>query len=235
MVNLASEPMFTRIQNEIRQLILRQNLQPGDMLPPASQLAAEWGVSLASFREAVRALEAIGVLETRHGSGTYIREFSLGPIFQSISFCLAFRRKDLTDLLQARRALETGLLGEVMERISDDNLMRLEAIAQQIEILDDQLDLDYAFHKTLFECLDNTIVTGLIDMTWVIYHHFWHRVDVPELMLRRSAGPHAQLVRALRAHDLGEATRVWREHFDEGGFVSGDGDLRQMPETAEHR
>ena len=56
----------------IRQMVLSGQLKPGDALPPERELAVRLGVSRSSLREAIRALEVVNVLETRHGSGNFV-------------------------------------------------------------------------------------------------------------------------------------------------------------------
>ena len=75
---LAASPLLYRsVQDRIKRYIVEHDLEGGDALPPETQLTRDLGVSRSSVREAVKALESLGILVTRPGKGLYVRPFSL--------------------------------------------------------------------------------------------------------------------------------------------------------------
>ncbi len=68
-----SQPLYLQVQAAIREAVADRTLRPDDALPPERELAAQFNVSRITIRKAIAGLVAEGVLETRHGSGTYVR------------------------------------------------------------------------------------------------------------------------------------------------------------------
>ena len=80
-----------RIQEQIKRVITERELQPGDLLPPEGQLAEDLGVSRGSVREAIKSLESLGIVESKHGAGVCVREFNFDSILEFLSFGLTFQ------------------------------------------------------------------------------------------------------------------------------------------------
>src|SRR2546425_5322541 len=122
----------------IRRLIERGQLRPGDRLPAERDLATKIGVSRPTVRVGLRALAGMGVVRSRHGSGTYIPEGppSLGT--ESFSLLAALHGFTREDMYEARRLLEVGAAGLAAERGTPDHLATLaEEVANLYASLDD--------------------------------------------------------------------------------------------------
>src|SRR4029453_5359624 len=103
-------------------LIERGELPPGDRLPPERELAGQLGVSRPSVRAGLRSLAAIGVLQTRHGAGTFITDGPPPLATQRLSFLAALQGFTRDEMFEARRALEVGVAGLAAERATDDHI-----------------------------------------------------------------------------------------------------------------
>ena len=68
------------LQDKIKSLIIKQNLKSGDLMPTENELIEQLGVSRSSLREAIKSLEALHILDIRHGVGTFVSESSLVPM-----------------------------------------------------------------------------------------------------------------------------------------------------------
>lgn len=166
--------IYHSVQDAIRNYIVDNNMQPGDMLPPENELARQLGVSRNSVREAVRSLESLGVVETRRGSGLYVRDFSLEPILENLPYRLLTDLRELSDLLQVRRVLETGMIETAMEAMSAEQKQRLADVVEAMRLHADKGETfapeDREFHGLLFDHLDNTILTRLLDIFWQTFN-----------------------------------------------------------------
>ena len=208
------QSVFKSIQQKLRSYILENELEPGDMLPPAAEMVSRLGVSPASFREALRALESLGVVETRHGVGTFICAYDFSPILENLSLSLLFERDHLRDLVQVREALEVGLLPRAMQSMNGEHLQRLEAVADRMRHTDDEGD-DHQFHRTLFECLGNDLLLQLIDIFWVVYHDLTARHALQKTRQGDRWYAHNPILEAIKRGDVGAATEALRGHFDD--------------------
>lgn len=166
------QPIYAVAQEEIKSYILRNNLKPGDALPPETDLARRLGISRNSLREAVKALESLGVLEARAGVGLFVRGFSFDPLLENLAYGLRIGAKDLRDIFEIRYYLEHGMAERAVQSVTLEQLAHLRAIVERMRTAAEAGDYsaadDRAFHQALWENIDNTIFAKLIDMFWMI-------------------------------------------------------------------
>lgn len=201
----------------IRAYIVEKRLRPGDALPSEAELAAQLDVGKTSVREALRRLEAHGVVEVRRGKGLFVGTFSFTPLIEQLPYGLQADNVPLRQLLQTRRALEEGLISEVAKVITDKDLQLLDDLVDTMRDQADHgrvpADVDKAFHQALFAPLDNPFVLQLIDVFWTIFRKAANHVVVD--LRRPTAEDHAAIVEALRSGDRAAMTRAVDRHFDD--------------------
>ncbi|MGW1158143.1 FadR/GntR family transcriptional regulator [Streptomyces sp. NPDC002513] len=212
----------SRIQREVMQLILDRKLRAGAPLPTESELMADLGVSRNSVREALKALQALDIVEIRHGYGTYVGQASLTPFVDGLTFRTLTRPDDemdaLNEILQVREVLEEGLIRRVAMTLSEPELERLEAVVTRMEEAGRAglpfAELDREFHELLYGSLGNALVPQLLSAFWTVFRRVarardWSDGTTPQLTVRR----HRDIVRALRARDVEGAERAMTDHF----------------------
>ena len=100
------------LQDKIKSLIIKQNLKSGDLMPTENELIEQLGVSRSSLREAIKSLEALHILDIRHGVGTFVSESSLVPMIRGLSFHTQLNlhndHNQLINILDIREILEYG-------------------------------------------------------------------------------------------------------------------------------
>ena len=149
----------------VRNLIDRGRLRPGDRLPAERDLALQIGVSRPSVRAGLHALAAMGVVQSRHGSGTYIPDGppSLGS--EPLSFLAALHGFTRDEMYEARRILEVEAAGLAAERATSEHLATLsEEVAGLFANRDNPhlfLVHDINFHRSVAEAAKNPIVGAL--------------------------------------------------------------------------
>jgi DNA-binding FadR family transcriptional regulator len=211
-------PLFVRAQAELKNYIREHNLAAGDRLPPEGDLAVLFGVSRGAIREATRSLQTLGVITAQHGNGLYVAEFSFRPILEQLPYGLAHGSTPFSEILQAREALEMGLMPSVAALATEEDLQRCAGFVQLMEQLESEgksaLDADRDFHLSLYASLNNALVNNLIEIFWELYRRLDGKVRALEGDLHH-APLHAAIVEALRAGDADLAMLRMREHFDD--------------------
>lgn len=205
------------LQERIVDLIHDQGLAPGAPLPTEPQLMAALGASRNSVREAVRALQALGIVEIRHGRGTFVGEAPLTVLTPSLTFHVRARSTTpgvtaLRELVQVRELMEVGLIGTVADDISPARLAALEALAAR---MGDDPEADRAFHALLYESCGNELVLQLIQVFWDVYHRVENTLEPPVHQAARTIANHLAIVDALRTGDAEAAREAMRRHFDD--------------------
>ncbi|OAH09533.1 HTH-type transcriptional regulator LutR [Streptomyces jeddahensis] len=211
-----------QIQREVMQLILDRKLQPGAPLPTETELMEDLGVSRNSVREALKALQALDIVDIRHGYGTYVGQASLTPLVDGLTFRALSQLDDdtraLGEILQVREVLEEGLIRRVAASLTDAELDRLEAIVVRMEETGGTgspfPELDREFHEVLYQSLGNTLVPQLLGAFWNVFRRVsaargWTDDPTPDLTVRR----HRDILTALRARDVERAQRAMADHF----------------------
>src|SRR5436190_20889601 len=103
----------------IKEMIVRGDVRAGQRLPPERELAAQLGVSRPSLREAIRALIALNILDSRHGDGTFVSSLEPDLLIKPIDFVLQVNDGGMDALFEARRELEAGIAALAAERATD--------------------------------------------------------------------------------------------------------------------
>lgn len=147
---MARPRLYEQVLDRLRHHVAEGDLRAGDRLPPERELAGRLGVSRASVKQAIVVLEVQGLVEVRHGGGTYLVRDSLDaePVERLVE-----RKRRLPDVLEAREALETKLAELAAERRTADDLTdirdALGHMADEIEAGGHGVEGDRLFHAAV--------------------------------------------------------------------------------------
>lgn len=206
-----------RIQREIVRFILDRRLAPGEPLPTETDLVESLGVSRNSVREALKALQALDIVEVRHGYGTYVGHASLGPLADGLTFrTLAGHGDDLhtlAEILEVREVLEAGLIRRVAESVSEDELSRLDALVDRMEAGVSPAEDDRAFHELLYRPLGNEFAPQLLWVFWSVLHRVARTRGWTAPPPAANVGRHRAIATALRRRDPDAAQAAMEKHF----------------------
>lgn len=132
------EALPEQIVRQLVGLVKSGQLKPGDRLPAERTLAEELGVGRPTLREALRALQLLGILDIRHGGGVFVAELQPDTLLGPLHLFLSLDRHNLGTILEARKVIEGALLAFVATTIDDTaigklraNLVRLERVVDK--------------------------------------------------------------------------------------------------------
>src|SRR5216117_2250085 len=150
---IKSTRIYEEIVRQVKQMIAEGRLKSGDRLPPERDLAEKFVVSRSSVREALRALESLGLVEIRPGEGTFVREVSVESLIEPLALMMVSQRGALAELFEARRLLEPGIAALAASRATLEEASEMERILeeQSKEIAEGRTGLvqDAAFHAAI--------------------------------------------------------------------------------------
>lgn len=213
----------------VRDLIERGDLKPGDRLPPERELAVQIGVSRPSVRAGLQALAAMGVVQARHGAGTFITDgppmLATGPL----SFLAALHGFTSEEMFEARRVLEVGAIALAADKASGEDLAAIaEEMAGMFAALDDAqafLVHDIKFHRAIARASHNPILASLIEMVSAMFYERRRRNVGAPRDLREAAEMHRLIYQALRHRDAAAAQAAMSDHLRQS-FALNTEDLR---------
>lgn len=214
---LGNESRHTLIFNEMKNFIIRNNLQPGDKLPPEKEITTQLGVSRTAVREAIKSMEALGIIEVRTGQGMFVRSFNLDPILQNLPYSIQFDRDDLAGVLEVRKALECFCIKEVIQKISQKEIEQLKHLADKMNVKaehgEEFAPEDSEFHQTIFKVADNDLLLKLLNIFWKLLRNARDKTLMVEPDLVGSAARHRGVVEAIEKRDVESAQIRLLEHF----------------------
>lgn len=210
------------LQTRIMELILEQGLDVGDALPTEGELAAALGVGRNTVRESLKVLQALGVIEIRHGFGTFVAPNNFHALADGLAFrgrlSLRHRGEEAMELVDVRQALESGLIGSAMDLMTDSQrgdlrgaLEGMEAAAAKGEPLASH---DAEFHRRLFAPLRNELLMNLMDVFWKVYRQIHRELGPAPVDLAQQVRDHWEIYDAVAAGDKALASERLQRHFD---------------------
>jgi GntR family transcriptional regulator, transcriptional repressor for pyruvate dehydrogenase complex len=205
----------------VRTLIERGALRPGDRLPAERDLASQIGVSRPTLRAGLHALAAMGVVRSRHGSGTFIPDGPPALASESLSLLAALHGFSRDEMYEARSVLEVAAAGLAAERATPDQLASLADAVTSLFALTDQpqafLVHDVDFHRIVAASSGNPILVALIEMVSALYYERRRKTAerAADRDLRAAAEAHRRIYQAIRRRDGDAARRAMHEHLVE--------------------
>ncbi|NEE00816.1 FadR/GntR family transcriptional regulator [Phytoactinopolyspora halotolerans] len=190
----------------LRSIIADGTLGPGDKLPSEGELCEQLGVSRGSLREAIRMLAALGVLDTRHGSGSYVGELRAADVIESLSLTVGLLPLEaILELYELRRALEAHTASLAAARADDETIVELAAVLDELEDTtdgDEQSRLDHAFHMRIVELGGNDAFVAMLSVlrSRSRAYRIFSTADADEIKKLSDAG-HRAILRALESRD----------------------------------
>jgi DNA-binding GntR family transcriptional regulator len=185
---------------------IKAEIEAGELLPgqPLRQdeLSARFGVSRSPLREALRRLEAEGVVDYRANVGA-----TVAPI----------RTELVRETFEMRRILEAGAIDLVIERLDDKALINVRALNAAIFKEPDIAAAVVAhgeFHLAVYALSGNPVIVDVLSSHRVRTSRFPRHKDAVARILRASKADHAELLRALVARDRRAARKITLEHID---------------------
>ena len=192
---------------QLRRHIVERGLRPGDRLPSESELATRIGVSRLLVREALRSLEALGIVEPRAGSGWFVRRFEVTTAADTLARTLAFHPNLPLDLLAIRRSMEADLVADLAGNLCEPDLTALDELSDRMRwrAMRGQRfrEEDAAYHQRLMLASGNQIAMALMDLFFRVMAALYD-VGLPGPAPEDAvsvAEAHVRLVGALRRGD----------------------------------
>jgi GntR family transcriptional regulator, transcriptional repressor for pyruvate dehydrogenase complex len=218
-----ARPTFERVAVQIVDYIHSERLSPGDKLPTERQLRNQLGVGPTVLREAIKALEATGVLRARQGSGIYLTDGSQRPLATAaINLSISASPEDISGLFEFRIALESNSARLAAQRATPRELLDLQEIVSSYHDVAARndvtrvTDLDLAFHTTIARASHNslfeqTLTTTMRLNSWAI------NLVVSKVAgsLKTTAQQHEVIFKAIRSGNPDLASQAMQGHIEE--------------------
>ncbi|MBM7772304.1 DNA-binding FadR family transcriptional regulator [Actinokineospora baliensis] len=204
------------VSERIKRYILDNRLRPGAPLPTENELCAALGASRSSVREAIKTLDALDIVEVRHGHGTYVGELSLSALVEGLTFRGLLSPDDefavLSELVEVRELFERGNAERILDALDGEHLACLDELVDRMDRGEDTVGADRAFHALLVHPLGNELVRQFTDAFWDVYTTLAPHLGLPTDE-HDTVALHRGIVDAARAEDLPGFTKAVAAHY----------------------
>jgi GntR family transcriptional regulator, transcriptional repressor for pyruvate dehydrogenase complex len=206
-----------RVVEHVRRLIESGGLKPGDRLPSERDLALELGVSRPSVRSGLEALEAMGVVVSRRGAGTFIADGPPTLGTEPLSLLASLHGFTQNEMFEARLVLEVGVAALAAEHTSPEQLATMaEEVTEMFASLEDPTAFllhDVRFHRAVAAGCGNRVLAALMEMVSAQFYELRKETISLARDLRESAEMHRRVYRAVRSRDPETARAAMFEHL----------------------
>ena len=212
--------VYSEVVAQILGLVEGGQIGMGDRLPAERVLAERLQVSRSSVREAMTALEVLGVVEIKAGHGIFVGRVPGNQLIDAVSHLTA--EQGPLEILEARLLLEPGIAQLAADRAATSDL---DSIRQQVDLMKAQLDggldawePDWGFHETVSRAAQNSLVEAMLDVvTKRSEHPLWTRMRIHNFERRAHAfhylDQHRDILAAIERRDGKGAYRMMKQHI----------------------
>lgn len=205
---------------KIQEYIVKSELKAGDMIPTEKVLAELLQLSRTSIREALRSMEARGIIEAHQGQGRFLRGFNYDGLVANLSYNLEINTKQFKEVIDIRIALELHFLENIVMDYTIEDFRRIEACFERLKeasnknVHEDRLiEIHKEFHLALYQGANNKLLLHLIGMFAEFQQTLSRRDEYPIMYTPDFIDLHEQLVQALYLREPFYIRAKLIEHF----------------------
>jgi GntR family transcriptional repressor for pyruvate dehydrogenase complex len=210
-----------KIVEQIRDLIKEGRLKPGDKLPPEQILAEKFGTSRPSVREALSALEILGITESRGGKGNFIKDNLDTPLYEQ-KYRELEEEESPFEILEARKAVETEIVSLAAKKATKEDMVSiresLDKMKSAMTNIPEIMEFDREFHINIAKAAHNSllfsIITHLADLQkeklWInLKEKSWSIPGRPQKYFEE----HTEIFNAIKNKDSKSARKRMYDHL----------------------
>ncbi len=220
LVKIKPRRMYEDILSQISKLMVEGNLSPGDKLMGEREMAEALGVSRTTLREALRTLELFGLVEIKHGEGTFIKNHHLNHIITPLALALSVEPNSIDEIWETRTYLEVDCAGLAAERITNEYLEQLADVIDELksEVNDSSIycRADLRFHNIIAQASQNSFMARLIQTFSRYIYEMMERFFQDSNFLKQSLDEHIKIYESIKERNVQNARASMKEHLFAG-------------------
>ncbi|MCW6061350.1 FadR family transcriptional regulator [Clostridium sporogenes] len=223
-IPIKNAKVYEQVIEQIKTMIISGNLQKGDKLPSERELVDQLKVSRTSIREALRALEIVGLIKCKQGEGNFIRDNFDNSLFEPLSLVFMLERSNKEDIIEVRRIIEVEAAALAAKRITKDQLKKLEYIIYEFKNSEDEktlVNLDKNFHYEIAQASNNFILLNIINSCSTLIDSLIKNARYKIMKnvenKKELVDQHEKIYLALKEKDSELASKLMKEHLGFSG------------------
>lgn len=214
---VARQGLADDLAQKIRQLIRKRAYAAGERLPSIAVMAANFQVGAPTVREALKTLEAVGVVDIRHGSGVYVGRVDESMVIANPVFDVAVSKKLLLDLIEARIPIETTTAALASQNATPAHFAEMDRLLKTAgdNLHDDMVlnETNLAFHQEIAIASGNSVLQQLLGVLTKLFSREQRLILDIQNMREQDHAEHLAIVAALKQHQSQLAVARMRSHL----------------------
>jgi GntR family transcriptional repressor for pyruvate dehydrogenase complex len=215
---IKTKSLRSQVYATLKEQLMNGAWREGEKLPSEHEFCDMFGVSRVTIRAALQQLEILGLVETKHGGGTFVNKFSISRNVDTLHPLIQIQKnQDLITVMEYRKIVEKGTIGLAREKITADDIAFLEQT--YATMMDDSCDIDeyiqadIAFHSRLARISQNAMIIKVYELINEILATSIR--DIVHLA-GRDKGPvfHRKMIDALKKGDKAECEALMEAHIE---------------------
>jgi GntR family transcriptional repressor for pyruvate dehydrogenase complex len=203
--------------DKIREMIFDGIIMPGELLPPRRKLAEQFGVGISTIHEAIQSLSAVGLVESRPGKGTWVRDDALDSVIHPSIITNRFGEIDAKTIYEAREFLEVALAELAARKATPEDIERIwGALRRAHEVIaddDDFVSADWDFHLAIAEAAHNELLQAFYHLARELLLSFIQdAIRLPKVK-EEATEYHMAQAQAIEEHDAHKARQAALDHM----------------------
>ncbi|MBU3113187.1 FadR/GntR family transcriptional regulator [Clostridium lacusfryxellense] len=207
-----------QVFSQLKQQLLDNEWNQGEKIPSENVLAEAFGVSRVTVRQAIQKLVILGLLETRLGEGSFVKEAKAGLYMNTIIPIAYLGKNSFEEVLEFRRKIEGAVAELATEKITENDINELENCYKQMEFYKDDLEMfsktDFEFHMIIAKASKNSLFIEIFNIMNDVLRNAMLKVVIKK---GNSAGLyyHKLLLETIKERDPKHVRRVMDEHMED--------------------
>lgn len=221
---IGGKSVVEQIVDNVTNAIINGELKPGDKIPTENELCASMGVGRNSVREAIKILEAYGVLTIKRAEGTFVKQDFDSKMLYPVLYGIILQKDSANQIIELRKVIDVGILQLAIDKLDLDSLHKAERVMQELEqkmsaVTADAnaiFEADTAFHRVLAAITQNALLEGICAYVDQITKK--SRLKAIENFLNDKATEqfllmHREMLRVLKEKDRTKINEVVENHY----------------------
>ena len=216
---IRKENLYESVVKHIQSQIINGQLKPGDKLPPQDKFAQQLGVSRVTLREALKALDSMGLVNIQQGGGTYISEVTPDLIMQPILPAIMMK-ESLMEIVEARIYVEMGTVSLCAKNRDQEVLIRLQKTVERMErsLKEEDPELfsssDLEFHLAIGQGSGNSILARILKIIQDILYRQQKKINIFPQIRQESYRYHQDIIQRIKNQDVEGARDSMLAHLE---------------------
>ncbi|MBV7276669.1 FadR family transcriptional regulator [Clostridiaceae bacterium UIB06] len=218
---IKSTKVYEQVMEQIKKMIVDGSLKTGDKLPSERELVERFQVSRTSIREALRALQIIGLVECKQGEGNYINHSFKNSLFEHLSMIFMIQESNPVEIIEVRRVIEVGTAAMAAKRITNEELESLEILVGVYGNSRDEeenVKIDKKLHYEIAQASGNYLISNILNAISSLIDSFIKdarkKILVEERNAEILAKQHWEIYEALKNHNPKKASEAMKKHLE---------------------